>query len=321
MPSTGGTRQAIVPRSSGTKRTYSRLSSRTPSSVRSMTLSSCDAVVADRNDQPATDVQLLEQRLRHAARRGGDDDAVERSLVRPTQIAVVVFDANVAQLQRAEAFARPFDQRRDAFDRDTRASRAPRARPSDSPEPVPISSTRSRGRFSSVCVISATMNGCEIVWPWPIGSAVSSYARCANASSMKMCRGIAPITIEHALVGDAVFAQSLHQPVARALRRHTDAAQIELAHARLRSRTLRNVPNLAQQRRRVLPRRAVRNARSRLLPLDSTSRTASAARRTRAAPVPVRGVRADRATRDSRRARPFRSASAASRRLRASTAP
>ena len=28
-----------------------------------------------------------------------------------------------------------------------------------------------------------------IVWPWPIGNAVSSYARVANASSTNKCRG------------------------------------------------------------------------------------------------------------------------------------
>src|SRR5512145_3332043 len=33
------------------------------------------------------------------------------------------------------------------------------------------------------------MYGCEMVWPWPIGSAVSSYARLASASSTNRCRG------------------------------------------------------------------------------------------------------------------------------------
>ena len=43
--------------------------------------------------------------------------------------------------------------------------------------------------------MSATMNGCEMVWLRPIGNAVSSYARCASASSMKMCLGTLPMTL------------------------------------------------------------------------------------------------------------------------------
>src|SRR5690348_13170095 len=37
----------------------------------------------------------------------------------------------------------------------------------------------------------ATTHGCEIVWPLPIGSGESSYARIASASSTKMWRGTA----------------------------------------------------------------------------------------------------------------------------------
>jgi hypothetical protein len=46
------------------------------------------------------------------------------------------------------------------------------------PQPVPISSNRAaRGSAmpsSASSAMRATMYGCEIVWPFPIGSAVSS---------------------------------------------------------------------------------------------------------------------------------------------------
>src|ERR1700730_14169970 len=42
---------------------------------------------------------------------------------------------------------------------------------------------------SSASVMRATTYGCEMVCPKPIGSAVSSYARLASASSMNRCRG------------------------------------------------------------------------------------------------------------------------------------
>ena len=55
------------------------------------------------------------------------------------------------------------------------------------PEPVPISSTFDSGPpESNDSVIRATVYGWEMVWLKPIGNDVSSYARCANASSMKM---------------------------------------------------------------------------------------------------------------------------------------
>src|SRR3954447_21942275 len=42
------------------------------------------------------------------------------------------------------------------------------------PDPAPISSTRSLGLNSAASIINATMYGCEIVWPSPIGSGPSS---------------------------------------------------------------------------------------------------------------------------------------------------
>jgi len=42
------------------------------------------------------------------------------------------------------------------------------------PEPAPTSSTRSVGSSSAASIICATMKGCEIVWPRPMGKGESS---------------------------------------------------------------------------------------------------------------------------------------------------
>src|SRR5436309_913248 len=57
------------------------------------------------------------------------------------------------------------------------------------PEPVPTSSTRCPGRTAVASQIRATMYGCEIVWPWPMGRAASSYARRRSRSGTKSSRG------------------------------------------------------------------------------------------------------------------------------------
>jgi hypothetical protein len=41
----------------------------------------------------------------------------------------------------------------------------------------------------------ATMYGCEIVWPSPIGNAASSYARGRSGSSTKSSRGTTSIAL------------------------------------------------------------------------------------------------------------------------------
>ena len=59
------------------------------------------------------------------------------------------------------------------------------------PDPVPISSTRAPGLSPAAWVITATMYGCEIVCPSPIGSGRSSYANRASAAGTKRSRGTA----------------------------------------------------------------------------------------------------------------------------------
>src|ERR1051325_6008890 len=61
------------------------------------------------------------------------------------------------------------------------------------PEPVPTSSTLCPGRTSSASQMRATMYGCEIVWPSPMGRAASSKARRRSGSGTKSSRGTRPI--------------------------------------------------------------------------------------------------------------------------------
>jgi hypothetical protein len=48
----------------------------------------------------------------------------------------------------------------------------------------------SSGFGARACVISATTNGCEIVWPQSIASARSSYAWRRSLDAMNRSRGI-----------------------------------------------------------------------------------------------------------------------------------
>src|SRR4051812_22095296 len=57
------------------------------------------------------------------------------------------------------------------------------------PEPVPTSSTRLSGAGSASIVMQATIQGCDIVWPSPIGSAPSRYASPRTSSGRKRSRG------------------------------------------------------------------------------------------------------------------------------------
>ena len=50
----------------------------------------------------AADVQIREQRRRHFARRGGDDDAVDSEILAQCRRAVAVLDAHVVELERAQ---------------------------------------------------------------------------------------------------------------------------------------------------------------------------------------------------------------------------
>ena len=77
----------------------------------------------------------------------------------------------------------------------------------------------------------ATMYGCEIVWPCPIGSAVSSYARLESASSTNKWRGtlrmrsstasfVMPCSRRRAISRSRVRAEVMPMPLTRVLVPH-----------------------------------------------------------------------------------------------------
>ena len=114
-------------------------------------------------DQPAPGGELFGPGRRQFGRGGGGDDAVVGRAGGPAGVAVgfVHLDAAGTQLgQRRRRLLRPC------------VTCAPIAASTAAcqPQPVPISSTRAPGFSASSSVISATMKGCEIVCPWPIGS-------------------------------------------------------------------------------------------------------------------------------------------------------
>src|SRR5690242_11979734 len=61
------------------------------------------------------------------------------------------------------------------------------------PEPVPISRTRTPGLSRAAAVIAATMYGWEMVWPCPMGSGPSWYARSTIEARTKHSRGTSRI--------------------------------------------------------------------------------------------------------------------------------
>ena len=72
---------------------------------------------ADRDDEPATDGQLLLQDFRNLGRTRGDDDGVERRLVRPACRAVVMAYDDVVVAQLFEGPRRTLGELTDPFDR------------------------------------------------------------------------------------------------------------------------------------------------------------------------------------------------------------
>src|SRR5579863_7533830 len=64
------------------------------------------SVRPDRRYQAAADTQLLEQRGRHGMRRRRQQDSVERGARRPTEVAVLMTEAHVANPQLAQGTAR-----------------------------------------------------------------------------------------------------------------------------------------------------------------------------------------------------------------------
>src|SRR5205085_8797305 len=64
----------------------------------------CESLIsggADRNDELARARELLHERLRYRRRGSGDDDAIERRLIRPAVSAVEYFHRRVVDLQFA----------------------------------------------------------------------------------------------------------------------------------------------------------------------------------------------------------------------------
>src|SRR5699024_8060226 len=76
------------------------------------------------------------------------------------------------------------------------------------PEPAPRSSTRFPSRTSSRRSMSATVVGCELVCPSPIGSGASCPARCLCEAGRKRARGTASIACATRSAGSAPSAGS-----------------------------------------------------------------------------------------------------------------
>src|SRR5260370_1227637 len=99
--------------------------------------------------------------------------------------------SRVSMVRRSSRRNRSSAATRRSGSRSTVATRAPRCARIAVwyPDPVPISSTRPPRRGASAAVMSATINGWEIVWPLPIGSGASSYASAARWGGRNHSRG------------------------------------------------------------------------------------------------------------------------------------
>src|SRR2546428_12917490 len=137
----------------------------------------------DRDDEASAVGELMLERFRHARRCRGDEDAVVRRVVHIPHAAVADEDAHVAITKRVKPLARRVGELGPAFNGDDLARQLRENRGLIS-RAVPTSSTRSRPCRRSASVIAATMYGCEIVCPSPIGSARSAYASlCVSCST------------------------------------------------------------------------------------------------------------------------------------------
>src|SRR5437763_889215 len=74
------------------------------------------AAGADRDYEFPRSLQLLKKRFGNFRRRGSDDDAIERRLIRPSVCAVEHFRRHVVDLQFADQLRRAKSQLVDAFD-------------------------------------------------------------------------------------------------------------------------------------------------------------------------------------------------------------
>src|ERR1700738_534807 len=68
--------------------------------------------IADRNDQPSADLELLLQCGRNPRPAGGDQDGIELVAIRPAQCAVAMSEFDVLNSEFAEAFVGLRDERR-----------------------------------------------------------------------------------------------------------------------------------------------------------------------------------------------------------------
>ena len=143
---------------------------------------------ADRNDEAAAGLELLVQGRRQPGRGRGDGDRAERGVLRVTERPVADVDDHSLVAGGGERRAGALGERRVPLDRVHLGGELGEHGGLVS-EPVPTSSTRSLPRSASISQIRATMYGWEIVWPSPIGSAASSYARSRNGSGTKSSRG------------------------------------------------------------------------------------------------------------------------------------
>ena len=130
-------------------------------------------VAAHGNHQSAAGRKLVDQGLRHVIGRGRDQNHVERRVFRPTLIAVAATDGHVLVAELGQPFARRRGQGFENFDAVDLLAQPGKdgrliARADADLQRAVV------GRGSASCVISATMYGCEIVWPSPIGSGWSS---------------------------------------------------------------------------------------------------------------------------------------------------
>ena len=147
------------------------------------------AAPADGDDQPAAVGELPQQLRRHLVGGGRHQDALERRVLVPAPRAVADREVHVGVARGGRA----------SRGRAPRAERAARPRrPRPPPRRAPPSGTRCRRPPRAPCertstssseVMSATMYGCEIVCPSPMGSGVSAYASAPASPGTNRWRG------------------------------------------------------------------------------------------------------------------------------------
>jgi hypothetical protein len=123
--------------------------------------------------------ELIENACGNRVAGGGEDDRIERRLVRPAQLAVVVARAQVGDTQLTKASTRLAQQLLDALHREELRHQSRQHGSLITRTRTDLQHLLRHALFrievsSSTSVMRATTHGCEMVWPWPIGSAVFS---------------------------------------------------------------------------------------------------------------------------------------------------